>query len=131
MYSTAFISLLLLYFRFRILEYSGSISSHCASVKSVWYSLCSALTSFMLLLYHIPLMKTSSKFYCLTSREPFRCLFCMLHLLCYAVMVIFRHPLLHFFNFTIYLTNLFIDCLYQRTVNYLCYSIAGFFYIMI
>lgn len=87
-------------------------------------------TACILLLYHIPLMKTSSKFYCLTSREPFRFLFCMLHLLCYAVMVIFQHPLLHLFNFTIYLLNLFLDCLYQRTVNYLCYSITCFFYIM-
>jgi len=38
---------------------------------------------------------------------------------------------MQFFNFTISLLNLFLDCLYQRTLNYLCYSIAGFFYIMI
>ena len=60
MYSTAFVSSRLLHFRFRIPEYSGSISSHWLSVKSVGYGLRPALTSFMLLLYHVSLMKTSS-----------------------------------------------------------------------
>ena len=62
MYSTAFVSLRLLHFRFRIPEYSGSISSHWLSVKSVGYGLRPAFTSFMLLLYHVLLMKTSSHF---------------------------------------------------------------------
>lgn len=60
MYSTAFVSSRLLHFRFRIPEYSGSISSHWLSVKSVGYGLRPALTSFMLLLYHVLLMMTSS-----------------------------------------------------------------------
>ena len=60
MYSTAFVSSRLLHFRFRIPEYSGSISFYWLSVKSVGYGLRSAPTSFMLLLYHVSLMKTSS-----------------------------------------------------------------------
>ena len=60
-YRTALVSSRLLHLRFRIPEYRGSISLHCASVKSVGYGLRVSLTFFMPLLCHFYLMKTSSK----------------------------------------------------------------------
>ena len=61
MYSTAFVSSRLLHFRFCIPEYSGAISFHWMSVKSVGYGLRPAFTPFMLLLYYVCFMKTSYK----------------------------------------------------------------------